>query len=110
MEIILSFDELAASLRGELVTPDSADYNDVRAVFNAMIDKKPAAIARCVDAADVQTCVNYGRDNSIPLAIRAVVGGVTSTMPHMRMGWQSRPASSRPPVSEVSLSAAESAT
>ncbi len=70
MEIILSFDELAASLRGELVTPDSADYNDVRAVFNAMIDKKPAAIARCVDAADVQTCVNYGRDNSIPLAIR----------------------------------------
>jgi FAD/FMN-containing dehydrogenase len=35
-----------------------------------MIDKKPAAIARCVDAADVMTCVNYARDNKILLAIR----------------------------------------
>ncbi|MFC1529927.1 FAD-binding oxidoreductase [Gemmatimonadota bacterium] len=66
----MSFDELAASLRGGLLTPDSAEYDDVRAVYNGMIDKKPASIARCVDAADVQTCVIYARDNSIPLAIR----------------------------------------
>ncbi len=66
----MSFDELATSLRGELITPDSANYDDVRAIYNAMIDKKPAAFARCVDAADVQTCVNYARDNSIPLAVR----------------------------------------
>jgi len=66
----MSFDELAASLRGDLVTRESADYDEVRAIYNAMIDKKPAALARCVDAADVQTCVNYARDNGVLLAIR----------------------------------------
>jgi len=66
----MSFDDLSASLRGELVTRESSDYDEVRAIYNAMIDKKPAAIARCVDAADVQTCVNYARDNGVTLAIR----------------------------------------
>jgi FAD/FMN-containing dehydrogenase len=66
----MSFDDFAASLRGELVTRESANYDEVRAIYNAMIDKKPAALARCVDAADVQTCVNYARDNGVPLAIR----------------------------------------
>jgi len=65
------FDELAANLRGDLLTPDSADYNHTRAVYNAMIDKKPSAIAMCVDTADVQTCVNFARDNDVPLAIRS---------------------------------------
>ncbi len=66
----MSFDNLAASLRGELVTRKSANYDEVRAIFNAMIDKRPAALARCVDATDVQTCVNYARDNGVALAIR----------------------------------------
>ncbi len=66
----MNFDDLAASLRGELVTRESANYDDVRAIFNAMIDKRPAALARCVDATDVQTCVNYARDNGVALAIR----------------------------------------
>jgi len=66
----MNFDDLAASLRGDLVTRESANYDEVRAIYNAMIDKKPAALARCVDAADVQTCVNYARDNGVPLAIR----------------------------------------
>jgi hypothetical protein len=66
----MRFDQLADSLRGELVTNDASNYDEVRAIYNAMIDKKPAALARCVDAADVQTCVNYARDNNLPLAIR----------------------------------------
>ncbi len=66
----MSFDDLAAGLRGELVTRKSADYDGVRAIFNAMIDKRPAALALCVDATDVQTCVNYARDNGVALAIR----------------------------------------
>ena len=61
----MQFDELSASLRGDLLTPDSAEYDDTRAVYNAMIDKKPSAIAMCVDAADVQTCVNFARDNDL---------------------------------------------
>ena len=38
--------------------------------YNAMIDKKPGAIARCVDAADVMACVNHARSNGILLAVR----------------------------------------
>ena len=67
----MNFDELAANLRGDLLTANSAEYDDTRAVYNAMIDKKPSAIAMCVDAADVQTCVNFARDNDLPLAIRS---------------------------------------
>ena len=59
-----------ASLRGELLEPSDAGYNDARKLYNAMIDKKPALIARCVDAADVITCVNYARENGILLAVR----------------------------------------
>jgi hypothetical protein len=66
----MSFEQLAAALRGKLVTRDASNYDDVRSIYNAMIDKKPAALARCVDAADVQTCVNYARENDVPLAIR----------------------------------------
>jgi hypothetical protein len=66
----MQFEELAANLRGDLITPQSTEYDETRAVYNAMIDKKPAAIALCVDAADVQTCVNFARDNDLPLAIR----------------------------------------
>jgi hypothetical protein len=67
----MQFDELASDLRGDLLTSDSAEYDETRAVYNAMIDKKPAAIAMCVDAADVQTCVNFARDNNATLAIRS---------------------------------------
>lgn len=38
------YDDLAALLRGRLVRPQDSDYDDVRAVYNAMIDKRPAAI------------------------------------------------------------------
>jgi hypothetical protein len=67
----MQFEELNTKLRGDLLTPSSEGYDEARALYNAMIDKKPAAIAMCVDAADVQTCVNYALDNSIPLAIRS---------------------------------------
>ena len=90
----MSFDDLSTSLRGELVTPDNSNYDDVRAVYNAMIDKKPAAIARCVDTADVQTCVNYARSNGVTLAIRggghnagglgSVDGGLVADLSPMR--------------------------
>ena len=67
----MQFQELANALRGELITPEGDDYDRHRSLYNAMIDKKPAAIARCVDAADVQACVNFARDNDVPLAIRS---------------------------------------
>ncbi len=62
--------DFKAVLRGELIQPGDANYNEARKLYNAMIDKRPALIARCVDAADVMTSVNYAREKGIPLAIR----------------------------------------
>ncbi|HEY7187033.1 MAG TPA: FAD-binding oxidoreductase [Vicinamibacterales bacterium] len=59
-----------SALRGELIAPGDARYDEARKVYNGMIDRRPRLIARCVDVADVITAVNFGRDNSLPLAIR----------------------------------------
>ena len=58
------------SLHGKLVLPNDADYDTVRKVYNGMIDKRPAMIAQCADVSDVQTCVNFARDNNVLVSIR----------------------------------------
>ena len=62
--------KLQGSLRGKLTTPDDADYNIERKVYNGMIDKHPDAIAQCMDVADVITCVNFARENKLLLSVR----------------------------------------
>lgn len=64
------FTALKINLAGTLILPGDADYNEARKVYNGMIDKHPAAIAKCRDTNDVISCVNFARDNSILLAIR----------------------------------------
>jgi FAD/FMN-containing dehydrogenase len=64
------YENLAAALRGELIRPTDTDYDTARAVYNGMIDKRPAAIVRCADTADVIACVHFGRENGIELAVR----------------------------------------
>jgi len=64
------YEELAVALRGDLIIPTDPGYDDARAVYNAMIDKRPAAIARCRDAADVIACVRFGRAHGAEIAIR----------------------------------------
>src|SRR5688572_2607683 len=59
-----------AQLRGELIQPSDARYEDARKVYNAMIDKRPALIARCANVADVINAVNFGRDNQLTVAVR----------------------------------------
>ncbi len=60
----------AAALRGQLIRPDDPDYDEARRVHNGMIDRKPALIARCVDAADAIAGVNFARENELLLAVR----------------------------------------
>ncbi len=59
-----------ASLRGELIRPGDGGYDDARKVWNGMIDKRPAMIARCTGAVDVINAVNFARDNKLLVAVR----------------------------------------
>lgn len=61
---------LGEQLRDELLTPEHPAYDEARKLYNAMIDKRPALIARCRDAADVIAAVNYARENGLETAIR----------------------------------------
>jgi FAD/FMN-containing dehydrogenase len=67
---IAPFGDLATALRGDLITPEDAGYDEARAVYNAMIDKHPAAIARCRDTADVITSVRFAREHDVTIAVR----------------------------------------
>ena len=59
-----------SSLRGELIAPGDARYDEARKVYNAMHDRRPRLIARCHDVADVITAVHFGRDNALPVSVR----------------------------------------
>ncbi|MCI0141115.1 FAD-binding oxidoreductase [Arthrobacter bambusae] len=65
-----ALDGLRKQLRGQLITPSDPDYDSARAVYNGMIDKRPAGVVRVAQVADVIASVNFARDNSLPLAIR----------------------------------------
>ncbi len=62
--------QLKASLRGRLVLPRDEDYDSHRTVWNAMIDKRPALIARCTGAADVIECVEFAREHDLLVSVR----------------------------------------
>jgi len=62
---------LKANLRGELIQPGDESYDAARKVYNSMIDKHPAAIARCADVADVITAVNFAREHDLLLSVRS---------------------------------------
>jgi FAD/FMN-containing dehydrogenase len=93
----LSIDELRRLHRGQIMLPGDAGYDDARSVWNSMIDRRPAAIARCQGATDVVTCVNFARDQNLPISIKGgghniaglavAEGGVMLDMSAMRGVW-----------------------
>jgi hypothetical protein len=65
-----SLQALRGQMRGSVLQPGDDGYENARKVYNAMIDRKPALIARCVDVADVIACVNHAREQGMLLAVR----------------------------------------
>ena len=64
---ILAF---AASLGGALLRPGDPGYDDARRLFNGMIDRRPALIARCATAGDVMKSVRFAREHALPVSVR----------------------------------------
>src|SRR5919197_1116228 len=62
--------------RGELVEPADRGYDEARAVWNGVIDRRPALIARCIGAADVAAALRYARDHDLVVAVRGGGHGV----------------------------------
>ena len=91
------FGELRANFRGELLRSRDDGYDVARAVFNGMIDRRPALIARCTGVADVIATVNFARDNDLQVAVRGgghsvpgyavVEGGVVVDLSPMKGVW-----------------------
>jgi len=65
-----TIEELRGRVRGEVISPDDASYDEARGVYNAMIDKRPAVVVRAANAEDVVAAVNFARDGSLDLAVR----------------------------------------
>lgn len=63
-------DQLRTAMQGEVITPEQDAYDDARKVWNGTIDRRPAAIARCVCDEDVVAAIAFGRRHDLPIAVR----------------------------------------
>jgi hypothetical protein len=63
-------DKLSSEFRGDLIAVDHLDYDAVRKIWNGLIDKRPALIARCTGTADVIACVRFAREHDLLISVR----------------------------------------
>jgi FAD/FMN-containing dehydrogenase len=63
-------EDLAAGLRGPLLRPDDGNYDEARKVWNGMIDRRPALIARCAGVADVIAAVRFARTHGVLVSVK----------------------------------------
>jgi len=61
---------LKNNVKGQIVLPDDPNYNEVREIWNAMIDRRPAVIVQCAEADDVPHAISYARENGLEISIR----------------------------------------
>jgi hypothetical protein len=66
----MSTEQLRARVRGQLIRPEDRGYEEARHVYNAMVDRRPDLIARCVDVEDVMAAIAYGQANGLLTAVR----------------------------------------
>jgi FAD/FMN-containing dehydrogenase len=61
---------LKNNVKGQIVLPDDPNYDEVREIWNAMIDRRPAVIVQCAEADDVLHAISYARENRLEISIR----------------------------------------
>ena len=71
-------EELRTTIRGEVVTPDDPGYDEVRAVHNAIYDRRPGLVIRCRGTADVVDAVALARELDLLVAVRGAGHSVAS--------------------------------
>src|SRR5262245_40241762 len=67
---VADIEDLAASLRGHIVLPGQAGFDEARRVWNGMIDRRPALIVRCAAPTDVMKAVDFAREHRLLTAVR----------------------------------------
>src|SRR5690349_20686910 len=71
MAVEQGLETFAQSIRGGVLRAGEAGYDTARTIWNGMIDRKPALVARCASPADVVNAINYGRDANLQIAVHA---------------------------------------
>jgi FAD/FMN-containing dehydrogenase len=61
---------LTAAIRGDVLSPGDQGYDEARAVWNARFDRRPDLIARCLDAGDVSSAIQFAREQNLPLSVK----------------------------------------
>jgi FAD/FMN-containing dehydrogenase len=98
-----TIERLKTDVKGQVVLPDDPSYDEVREIWNATIDRRPAVIVQCANADDVSHAIAFARENKLEISIRGgghnIAGnavcdnGVTidlSTMKNVRVDAQKR--------------------
>ncbi len=65
-----TIERLKTHIKGHVVLPDDPNYDEVREIWNAMIDRKPAVIVQCAKADDVSHAIAFARENKLDISIR----------------------------------------
>lgn len=73
---MIDVSELRATMSGTVLTPADPGYDDARTIFNAMIEKRPAVIARCNNIDDVRAALAFGRTHDLEIGVRSGGHGV----------------------------------
>jgi FAD/FMN-containing dehydrogenase len=65
-----TIENLKSNIKGQIVLPSDSSYDEVRGIWNAMIERRPAVIVRCAEANDVPHAISFARENGLELSIR----------------------------------------
>ncbi|HSE39140.1 MAG TPA: FAD-binding oxidoreductase, partial [Acidobacteriota bacterium] len=70
VELKQKVSQFKTRIKGKVVLPEDSDYNEIRKIWNAMIDRRPALVVRCAESDDVRHTIEFARENKLELTIR----------------------------------------